>query len=82
MNTVGTPLLWGSFAVIVVIMLAIDLLMQGTRDQNQGRVDRKTMAMAELLKRGGLSSQEPQDANKEGLNQAQRQFLAQRLLAG
>ena len=31
MNTVGTPLLWGSFAVVVVIMLAIDLLMQGRR---------------------------------------------------
>ncbi|VDZ86305.1 TerC family protein [Kluyvera intermedia] len=29
MNTVGTPLLWGGFAVIVVIMLAIDLLLQG-----------------------------------------------------
>ncbi|MFU0909835.1 TerC family protein [Kluyvera intermedia] len=31
MNTVGTPLLWGGFAVIVVIMLAIDLLLQGRR---------------------------------------------------
>lgn len=31
MNTVGTPLLWGSFAVVVVIMLAIDLLLQGRR---------------------------------------------------
>lgn len=31
MNTVGTPLLWGGFAVIVVIMLAIDLLIQGRR---------------------------------------------------
>ncbi len=29
MNTVGTPLLWGGFAVVVVIMLAIDLLLQG-----------------------------------------------------
>ncbi|MXS50820.1 transporter, partial [Escherichia coli] len=24
MNTVGTPLLWGGFAVVVTIMLAID----------------------------------------------------------
>lgn len=31
MNTVGTPLLWGGFAVIVVVMLAIDLLLQGRR---------------------------------------------------
>ncbi|MGE9551166.1 TerC family protein [Erwinia amylovora] len=31
MNTVGTPLLWGSFAVVVLIMLAIDLLLQGRR---------------------------------------------------
>ncbi|HDT6528862.1 TPA: TerC family protein [Raoultella ornithinolytica] len=31
MNTVGTPLLWGGFAVVVVIMLAIDLLLQGLR---------------------------------------------------
>ncbi|WP_414147592.1 TerC family protein [Erwinia sp. BNK-24-b] len=31
MNTVGTPLLWGSFAVIVLIMLAVDLLLQGRR---------------------------------------------------
>ncbi|WP_410013397.1 TerC family protein [Sodalis sp. C49] len=29
MNTVGTPLLWGVFFVVVVIMLAIDLLLQG-----------------------------------------------------
>ncbi|EBN4356990.1 TerC family protein [Salmonella enterica] len=29
MNTVGTPLLWGGFAVVVVIMLSIDLLLQG-----------------------------------------------------
>ena len=28
MNSVGTPLLWGGFAVVVVIMLAIDLLLQ------------------------------------------------------
>ncbi|MEA9390396.1 TerC family protein [Acerihabitans sp. TG2] len=29
MNTVGTPLLWGGFAVVVVAMLALDLLWQG-----------------------------------------------------
>lgn len=29
MHTVGTPLLWAVFAVVVVIMLAIDLLLQG-----------------------------------------------------
>ncbi|KGT94317.1 membrane protein [Erwinia typographi] len=31
MHTVGTPLLWGSFVTIVVIMLAIDLFLQGRR---------------------------------------------------
>lgn len=31
MQSVGTPLLWGSFAVVVIIMLAIDLLLQGRR---------------------------------------------------
>ncbi|WP_222889511.1 TerC family protein [Enterobacter sp. C2] len=31
MNSVGTPLLWGGFAVVVVIMLAIDLLLHGRR---------------------------------------------------
>ena len=31
MNTVGTPLLWGGFAVVVASMLAIDLLLQGRR---------------------------------------------------
>ncbi|ECY8965855.1 TerC family protein [Salmonella enterica] len=31
MNTVGTPLLWGGFAVVVVIMLSIDLLLQVRR---------------------------------------------------
>ena len=31
MHTVGTPLLWGGFAVVVAIMLAIDLLLQGRR---------------------------------------------------
>jgi len=29
MNTVGTPLLWAGFALVVVVMLAIDLLLQG-----------------------------------------------------
>lgn len=31
LNSVGTPWLWGSFALIIVIMLAIDLLLQGRR---------------------------------------------------
>ncbi|ELN2734806.1 TerC family protein [Pluralibacter gergoviae] len=31
MNSVGNPLLWGGFAVVVAIMLAIDLLLQGRR---------------------------------------------------
>ncbi|BDH44504.1 inner membrane protein alx [Salmonella enterica subsp. enterica serovar Choleraesuis] len=31
MNSVGTPLLWGAFALVVAIMLAIDLLIQGKR---------------------------------------------------
>ncbi len=31
MQTVGTPLLWGSFTAVVLIMLAIDLLLQGRR---------------------------------------------------
>lgn len=30
-NTVGTPWLWGSFAAIIVVMLAIDLLLQGRK---------------------------------------------------
>lgn len=30
-NSIGSPLLWGSFSVIVVIMLAVDLLLQGRR---------------------------------------------------
>ncbi|WP_410956973.1 TerC family protein [Salmonella sp. SAL04161] len=30
-RNVGTPLLWGGFAVVVVIMLSIDLLLQGRR---------------------------------------------------
>ncbi len=29
MNSVGTPWLWGSFAAVIVVMLAIDLLLQG-----------------------------------------------------
>ncbi|MDU6410426.1 MAG: TerC family protein [Yersiniaceae bacterium] len=33
MNSVGNPWLWGSFAVIVAIMLAVDLLLQGKRGQ-------------------------------------------------
>lgn len=31
MNSVGNPMLWGSFAVVVVIMLAIDMLLQGRK---------------------------------------------------
>ncbi|WP_159565887.1 TerC family protein [Budvicia diplopodorum] len=31
MNSIGNPLLWGSFAVIVVVMLLIDLLGQGKK---------------------------------------------------
>jgi len=31
MNSVGNPLLWGGFALVVAIMLAIDLLLQGRR---------------------------------------------------
>ncbi len=31
MHTVATPLLWGSFAVVVLIMLALDLFLQGRR---------------------------------------------------
>ncbi|MEG1211776.1 MAG: TerC family protein [Leclercia sp.] len=33
MNTVGTPLMWGGFAVVVLIMLAVDLLLQGRRGE-------------------------------------------------
>lgn len=32
MHTVGTPLLWGIFAIVLVIMLSVDLLMQGISD--------------------------------------------------
>ncbi len=28
MHSVGTPMLWGGFAVVVLIMLAIDLFLQ------------------------------------------------------
>jgi len=31
MHSVGTPMLWGGFAVVVLIMLAIDLFLQGRR---------------------------------------------------
>ena len=31
MHSVGTPMLWGGFAVVVIIMLAIDLFLQGRR---------------------------------------------------
>lgn len=29
MHSVGSPILWGSFAVIILIMLLVDLLWQG-----------------------------------------------------
>ncbi|MBJ3815358.1 TerC family protein [Shimwellia pseudoproteus] len=31
MHSIGTPLMWGTFAAIVAVMLAIDLLIQGRR---------------------------------------------------
>jgi hypothetical protein len=34
MHSVGTPMLWGGFAVIVLIMLAIDLFLQGRRGEH------------------------------------------------
>ncbi|WON78988.1 TerC family protein [Serratia sp. UGAL515B_01] len=33
MTTVGTPWLWSSFATIIIVMLAIDLLLQGRKGQ-------------------------------------------------
>ena len=55
MNTVGTPLLWGGFAVVVAIMLAIDLLLQGRRGafwwylvQTEGRAVADPQALAFL----------------------------------
>ncbi|QSX33790.1 TerC family protein [Shewanella avicenniae] len=33
MTTVGTPMLWGAFALIVITMLAIDLMIQGRRGE-------------------------------------------------
>ena len=55
MNTVGTPWLWGSFAAIIVVMLAIDLLLQGrkgahtmTLKQAAGRAVADTQALAFL----------------------------------
>ncbi|TCN76375.1 MULTISPECIES: TerC family protein [Gammaproteobacteria] len=33
MTTIGTPMLWGFFALIVFTMLAIDLMIQGRRDE-------------------------------------------------
>ncbi len=40
MKTVGTPLLWAGFAVVVAIMLAIDLLLQGRRGGNAMTMNR------------------------------------------
>ncbi|QLR44779.1 TerC family protein [Enterobacter sp. RHBSTW-00994] len=34
MHSVGTPMLWGGFAVVVLIMLAIDLFLQGRRGEH------------------------------------------------
>ena len=45
MNTVGTPLLWGGFAVVVTIMLAIDLLYLV---QTEGRAVADPQALAFL----------------------------------
>lgn len=33
MQTVGTPLLWGAFAIVILVMLVLDLCLQGRRNQ-------------------------------------------------
>ena len=33
MQTVGTPLLWGAFVVVILVMLVLDLCLQGRRSQ-------------------------------------------------
>lgn len=48
MNSVGNPILWGSFAVIVIIMLAIDLLLQGRRSGPSGSVATMSMKSAAI----------------------------------
>ncbi len=47
MNSVGNPMLWGSFAVVVVIMLAVDLLLQGRKGAQV--MTMKSAAMWSLL---------------------------------
>jgi len=47
MNSVGNPLLWGSFAVVVVIMLAIDMLLQGRKSEQS--MTMKSAALWSLL---------------------------------
>lgn len=47
MNSVGNPLLWGSFAVVVVIMLTIDMLLQGRKGAHS--MTMKSAALWSLL---------------------------------
>jgi len=47
MNSVGNPLLWGCFAVVVVIMLAIDMLLQGRKSEQS--MTMKSAALWSLL---------------------------------
>lgn len=47
MQSVGTPLLWGCFAVIVLIMLLVDLMMQGRR--GSGSMSFKQAALWSLV---------------------------------
>ncbi|KAB7898771.1 TerC/Alx family metal homeostasis membrane protein [Rouxiella sp. S1S-2] len=47
MNSVGNPLLWGSFAVVVVVMLAIDMLLQGRKGEQS--MTMKSAALWSLL---------------------------------
>jgi len=47
MNSVGNPLLWGAFAVVVVVMLAIDMLLQGRKGEQS--MTMKSAALWSLL---------------------------------
>jgi TerC family integral membrane protein len=47
MNSVGNPLLWGLFAVVVVIMLTIDMLLQGRKGAHS--MTMKSAALWSLL---------------------------------
>ncbi|EIC82890.1 integral membrane protein TerC [Serratia sp. M24T3] len=47
MNSVGSPLLWGSFAVVVVVMLAVDMLLQGRKGAQT--ITMKSAALWSLL---------------------------------